>query len=133
MAIADRHGLPLAVYVAGAGAHEVTLAEPTLRARFLRTPPARLIGDKAYDSAPLARRLRRLYRTELIAPHRGNRCRPATQDGRRLRRVRHRWRVERLFAWLQNSRRIVTRWERYAENYLAMIHLACLRILLRYL
>lgn len=133
MAIADGHGLPIAVHVAGAGAHEVTLAEPTLRARFLRTPPARLIGDKAYDSAPLARRLRRLYRTELIVPHRGNRCRPATQDGRPLRRARRRWKVERLFAWLHNFRRIVTRWERYAENYLGMVHLACLQILLRHI
>ena len=50
-----------------------------------------------------------------------------------LRRARRRWKVERLFAWLHNYRRIVTRWQRYPENYLAMIHLACLRILLRYL
>jgi len=133
MAIADRHGLPLAVHVAGAGAHEVGLVEATLQQRFLSTPPARLIGDKAYDSAPLARRLRSHYRMQLIAPHRDNRCRAATQDGRCLRRARRRWRVERLFAWLQNNRRLVTRWERDAENYLAMIHLGCLKILLRYL
>jgi transposase len=133
MAIADRHGLPIAVHVAGAGAHESGLVEATLQQRFLSTPPERLIGDKAYDSAPLARRLRSRYRTQLIAPHRDNRCRKATQDGRSLRRVRRRWRVERLFAWLQHFRRVVTRWERKAENYLAMIHLGCLRILLRYL
>lgn len=95
--------------------------------------PERLIGDKAYDSDRLARRLRARYRIQLIAPHRDNRCRPATQDGRCLRRARRRWKVERLFAWLHNYRRIVTRWERYPENYLAMIHLACLQILLRYL
>jgi transposase len=92
-----------------------------------------LIGDKAYDSAPLARRLRSHYRTQLIAPHRDNRCRKATQDGRCLRRARRRWRVERLFAWLQSFRRLVTRWERHVENYLAMIQLGCLKILLRYL
>lgn len=133
MAIADRHGLPIAVHVAGAGAHESGLVEATLQQRFLSTPPERLIGDKAYDSAPLARRLRSRYHTQLIAPHRDNRCRKATQDGRSLRRARRRWRVERLFAWLQHFRRVVTRWERKAENYLAMIHLGCLRILLRYL
>jgi len=81
----------------------------------------------------LARRLRSRYRLQLIAPHRDNRCRPATQDGRRLRRVRRRWLVERLFAWLHNFRRIVVRWERHVENYLAFVHLACARILLRYL
>ena len=133
MAIADRHGLPLAVHVAGAGAHESGLVEATLQQRFLSTPPQRLIGDKAYDSAKLASSLRSHYHTQLIAPHRDNRCRKATQDGRCLRRARRRWRVERLFAWLQNFRRLVTRWERRAENYLGMIHLGCLKILLRYL
>ncbi len=133
MAIADRHGLPVAIHVAGAGAHEVTLAEATVRARFLRTPPARLIGDKAYDSAPLARRLRQLYRAELIVPDRDNRRCPATQDGRRLRRMRRRWKVERLFAWLQYFRRVLIRWERYAENYLGMVHLACIQILVRHI
>ena len=113
--------------------HESGLVEATLQRRFLSTPPERLIGDKAYDSAPLARRLRSHYRTQLIAPHRDNRIRKATQDGRCLHRARRRWRVERLFAWLQHFRRLVTSWERKADNYLAMIHLGCLRILLRYL
>lgn len=41
---------------------------------------------------------------ELIAPHRRTR-KQRTQDGRPLRRYRRRWKVERLFAWLQNFRR----------------------------
>jgi len=47
------------------------------------------------------------------------------------RRYRRRWKVERLFAWLQNFRRIVVRYERFAENFLGMLHLACCLILLR--
>ena len=41
-----------------------------------------------------------------------------------LRRYRRRWKVERLFAWLHNYRRIVTRLagERHPENFLAMVH-----------
>ena len=39
--------------------------------------------------------------------------------------------IERLFAWFQNFRRLVVRYERYAENFLAMLHLACCLILLR--
>jgi len=35
---------------------------------------------------------------ELIAPHKKNRVKPTTQDGRVLRRYKKRWRVERLFA-----------------------------------
>jgi transposase len=57
----------------------------------------------------------------------------ATQDGRRLRRYRRRWKIERLFAWLHNFRRIVIRWEYYPENFLGMVQLACAVILLRHL
>jgi transposase len=41
------------------------------------------------------------------------------------------WVVERFFAWLHNSRRLVTRWERHAENILGMLQLGCMRILLK--
>ena len=64
---------------------------------FRETPP-RLIGDKAYDSDPLDQRVRQHFRVELIAPHRWNRSKPVTQDGRVLRRYRRRWKIERLFA-----------------------------------
>ena len=66
----------------------------------------------------------------MIAPHRGNRVRAATQDGRALRRYKRRWVVERVFAWLHHSRRLVTRWERYVENFVGMLQLGCMRILL---
>ena len=48
----------------------------------------------------------RLSPPALIAPHRVNRARPKTQDGRALRRYKRRWKVERLWAWLQSFRRI---------------------------
>jgi transposase len=133
MAIADRHGLPVAVHVVSASPNEATLVEPTLERRFLRETPQRLIGDKAYDSDPLDQRVRENLRVELIAPHRWNRSKPVTQDGRALRRYRRRWKIERLFAWFHNYRRIVTRWEYHPENFLAMVQLACAVILLRHL
>jgi transposase len=67
---------------------------------------------------------------ELIAPHKSNRVKPATQDGRKLRRYRRRWKIERLNAWLQNYRRVLVRQERIAENYLGILHLACIILLL---
>ena len=71
---------------------------------------------------------------QLIAPHKLEpRRRPATQDGRALRRYRRRWKIERLFAWLHNFRRIVIRWEYYPDNFLGMVQLACAVILLRHL
>ena len=133
MAIGDRHGLPVAIHLASASPYETTLVEATLAQCFTTALPARLIGDRAYDSDPLDQLLRERYGVELIAPHKINRRRPATQDGRTLRRIRRRWKIERLFAWFHNYRRIVTRWERYAANFLGMIHLASTMILLRHL
>src|SRR5215203_3013643 len=129
MAIADRAGLPIAITIASASPHETRLVEQTLNASFLADNPARLIGDAAYDSDPLDRQLA-AFDIELIAPHRGNRVN-ITQDGRSLRRYHRRWKVERLFAWLQNSRRLVTRYERRASNFAGFLHLACAMILLR--
>ena len=93
--------------------------------------PQNLVGDNAYDSDRLDAELRQ-YGIEVIAPHRSNR-RNKTQEGRRLRRYRRRWKIERLFAWLQNFRRLVVRYERHAANFLGMLQLGCSLILLRHL
>ena len=132
MALADASGLPLAVCAASAGPHEVTLVEETLRAGFVGESPKRLIGDRAYDSDPLDEALAE-EGIEMIAPHRKNRKKPKTQDGRKLRRYKRRWKIERLFAWLGNFRRLVVRYERRAENYLGFVKLGCIVVLLRYL
>jgi len=133
MAISDRHGLPFAVYVASASPHETKLVSSTLEQRFLADTPERLIGDRAYDSDPLDAEIRQRFGVQLIAPHNSTRSRKPTQDGRVLRRYRRRWRIERLFAWLHNYRRIVIRWVYYPENFLGMVQLACAVILLRHL
>jgi transposase len=130
MAVCDRHGRPVAALVASPLPHEVTLVAATLAARFVAAAPERLLGDRAYDSDPHDAALRAAG-IALIAPHRANRSKPRTQDGRPLRRLARRWKVERLNAWLQHCRRLVTRYEYYAENFAGFLHLACLRILLR--
>ena len=89
MAIADRHGLPVAVHVESATPHEVTLVEATIAQRLLLKRPERLIGDAAYESDQLDAELAQRA-VELIAPHRSDRKRK-TQDGRPLRRYRRRW------------------------------------------
>ena len=132
MALADRCGLPLAVHAASASPHEVTLVEATLAAGFAGEEPERLIGDRAYDSDLLDAKLAERG-VEMIAPHRRNRKKAKTQDGRKLRRYRKRWKIERLFAWLGNFRRLIVRYERRAENYLGFVRLGCVVILLRHL
>lgn len=130
MAVADGTGLPLAIYTENAAPHEVRLVRKTLVERFTDETPKRLIGDKAYDSDALDKELRE-QDVELIAPHKSNRKKARTQDGRALRRYKRRWKVERLFAWLQNFRRILVRYEYHDENYLGFVHLGCMLILLK--
>jgi len=132
IALADDHSLPRAVSIESASPHESQLVEGVLGHSFLDTLPARLIGDRAYDSDRLDRDLDERYGVVMIAPHRGVRRSP-TQDGRPLRRYRNRWRVERLFAWLHHFRRLVIRWEYHVENFFGMVRLGCMQILFRYL
>lgn len=132
MAIADSAGLPIAACISSASPAEVTLVDETIDHGFLPVDPERLIGDKAYDSDELDERMWIERGIEMISPHRRNR-KARTQDGRPLRRYKRRWKVERLFAWLQNFRRLVTRWERHPENFLGFLQLGCLCILLRHL
>ena len=124
MAIADGGGLPLAVSIASARPGEVTIGEQTFDARFLADTPTRLIGDKAYHSDRFDARHAAERGIKLITPN--GRARGPTQDGRQLRRYCSHWKIERLFAWLQNLRRSVTRYERHADNFLAFVQLRCI-------
>lgn len=131
MAIADNSNLPISLSIASASPHESTLVEGSIRQRFTKDLPHRIIGDKAYDCDPLDGRLAERYRIRLIAPHKSNRKRKPTQDGRALRRYKRRWKVERLFAWIQHLRRVETRYEYHDENYLAFVQLAATIICFR--
>jgi len=115
--------------MAAASPCEPHLVPATLDARVLPDLPWCLIGDRGYDSDGLDDLLMTQYGIEMIAANRRGRAK--TQDGRPLRRAKRRWKIERLFAWLHNCRRVVTRWERHVGNYLGMVQLACARILLR--
>ena len=108
------------------------LTERTLDAAFVQELPPRLIADKAWDGGALSRRLAEERGIELIAPkRRGGTESNRKQDGRSLRRYKRRWKIERLFAWLKRMRRINTRWDYKAQNYLGFLHLGCMVLLLR--
>lgn len=130
MGIVDRGGLPLAASTHAANHHEVTVVQLTFDFYMIEAKPENLIGDKAYDSDKLDEDLRQ-QGIEMIAPHRSNRRKRRTQDGRRLRRSQRRWLVERFFSWIQWQRRILIRWEYYTQNFLGFVQLACTLILLK--
>jgi transposase len=138
MVVVDGQGIPIGNHLDSASPAEVTLLERTLEKIAVPRPrgrprqkPARIIADKGYDSDALRKRLKRRG-IELVCPNRSNRHRK-TQDGRKLRRYRRRWKVERTFSWLGNYRRLVVRWDRSLTIYSAFFHVACLMITLKQL
>jgi transposase len=136
MVLADGAGAPLGVHVEAASPAEVTLLPHTLNAladnveeAHLQGWPQRLIADRAYDSNA-ARQLLEDCAMEPIIPARKNNRRATHQDGRKLRRYRRRWTIERTNSWLQNFRRLVVRYERNVNNFQGFVHLACALICL---
>ena len=80
----------------------------------------RLIADRGYDANRLRQTLRAQGTTPVI-PGRRNRKRPIQYDQRRY---KDRWRVEAMFCRLKDFRRIATRYDKLARNYLSAVALA---------
>jgi putative transposase len=127
--LTDGRGVPLAIVAAEANRHDSKLLERTLEARVALPPlvSQHLCLDKGYDF-PFCREIARAY---LFTPH----IRPIGEEPRRMERNRkrraRRWVVERTISWLNRCRRILVRWEKKVENYLAMLELACAWIALQ--
>ena len=109
---------------------EVKLLEQTLEngriggRRAKRRKPKRLIADRGYDSNKV-RALLVKRDIEPIIPARKNNRVATHQDGRKLRRYKRRWIIERTNSWLQTFRRLVVRYERSSTIFTALVHLAC--------
>jgi len=132
MAVADSNGLPVAICTASASPHEVTLVEETLDEFLADDHIDRLVGDKAYDSESLAAKLASDRAIQLIVPPKETNQQRADWGPAEQEIYKHRWKIERLFSWLNHFRRTVVRWEYYVENYRAFVHLASIMILLRH-
>ncbi len=135
--VADGAGVPLGLAVAAANVAETALLEPALDAVPVELPPQTpLIADRGYVFDPLRDRLEARGLRPLF-PHRQNRqnlknCKkPSRNDGRRMRRCRRRWKIERIDAWLHAFRRLVNRHEYHSFIDHGWASLACTRIALR--
>jgi len=116
-ALADAKGRLIALLLTGGEAHDCPVAERLIR----RVKPAkRMLGDKAYDSTELREELNERG-TKPVIPNRSNRKQPFSFS-KRLYKLR--WRIESAFNRLKDFRRIATRYDRLARNYLASVCLA---------
>ena len=126
--LTDGDGVPLAVAIAGANAHDKTLVELTLKNFAVRRPRPKpggrkqhFCGDKGYDYENTRGLLRRWAYT-LHIKSRGEEAKELRSNRRNRAR---RWVVERSHSWINRFRRLLIRWEKKADNYQAMLHLAC--------
>jgi transposase len=133
--VTDRNGIPLAVRLSAANAHDSTLFEPLIdaippilgprgRPGRPRKRPAKLHADKGYDFPRCRRHLRRRGIIARIA-------RRGIDSSQKL--GRHRWVVERTLAWFARHRRLAVRYERRPDIHQALLHLTCSLVCLDYL
>lgn len=131
--LTDGRGVPLAVTVAGANRHDMKMTEATLDSIVIERPeptpeePQHLCLDKGFDYDAVREAVEARHYIEHIRA-RGEEA-EAKRDipGYRARR----WVVERTHSWINRFRRLLIRWEKKVENYLAMLELACAYIAFR--
>lgn len=111
----------------GANRHDMRLVEPTLQGMVATRPqpdadrPQHLCMDKGYDFDEIRDLVVRYGYTAHIRTRGQEQIGKQTLPGYRARR----WVVERTHSWLNRFRRLLIRWEKRLDNYLAMLHFAC--------
>jgi IS5 family transposase len=129
--VVDASGLPLGLAAAAADESEQALLVPALNDIPVDVPPGTpVIADRGHDSDPLRDEVEAAGFVPVI-PHRKNRVKPSRNDGRRLRRYRHRWLVERTNAWLHCYRGLAVRWAYYPFMYVALVYLSFIHLALQ--
>jgi transposase len=110
--LADPQGRPVAFALTPGNVSDIHMAIPLLEGL---PRPKRLIADKAYDAMSLRRWLKR-RRIKAVIPSLATRTFPFPLDRKAYKRRNV---IERLWCRLKNWRRIATRYDRLAGNYLA--------------
>lgn len=139
--VSEGHSIPLSVIVASANEAEITLAAPTVAG--IRIPkrrgrpqsrPKLICADKAYDSMPFRRTLRKRGIKSAI-PERTSKKQKRRKKGPKPKcekaNYEQRWKVERTFAWLGNFRRMLIRWEREFEAFKGFVIFTCMFMTIR--
>ena len=132
----DAGGAPFAIRISAGNENERRHLVPLVEELFARgVRPSELWADRGYDSETIREQLRVRGVEPMISKRRrsGDPLPPGTRFVHRGRRLqpkspdplgRNRWQIERTHSWLQNWRRVATRWERRPELWLAVIQTA---------
>lgn len=125
--------MPIGLAVEGANRHDMKLVRDTLESIVVDRPkpttdkPQGMCLDKGYDYQEVRDILIEFGFTAHIRSRGEEAKELATEAGKRARR----WVVERTHSWMNRFRRILIRWEKKSQNYLAFLHFACALIAFR--
>ena len=125
--------MPLGLVVAGANRHDMKLVKQTVKSLVVKRPrptkkrPQGMCLDKGYDYEEVRETLREFGFTAHIRARGEEAQALKRQAGVKARR----WVVERTHSWMNRFRRVLIRWDKSADNYLAFLHFACALIALR--
>ena len=131
--LTEGHGIPVGLVVEGANRHDMKLVRATLESLVLKRPepsadaPQGMCLDKGYDYAEVRAILVEFGFTAHIQSRSEEARELAAEAGKRARR----WVVERTHSWMNRFRRLLVRWEKKPEHYLAFLHFACALIAFR--
>ena len=127
--LVDERGVPLAVKLSGANRHDMKMALPVVDAIVYPTTseePRNLCLDKGYDYPEIDQGLR----DRSIIGHTRRRGEAPLAEGAKRHPAR-RWVVERTPSWYNRCRKLLIRYEKKDENYLALIDFASALIVYR--
>lgn len=125
--------MPIGLAVDGANRHDMKLTRATIENIVVERPepspeqPQGMCLDKGYDYQAVRETLEEFGFTAHIRS-RSEEAHPIQQEaGKRARR----WVVERTHSWMNRFRRILIRWDKKPENYIAFLHFACALVAFR--
>src|ERR671939_97152 len=131
--LTEGHGVPIGLAVDGANRHDMKLVRATLESIVAERPEVTeeeaqgLCLDKGYDYDEVREIVAEFGFTAHIRGRGAEAKELAQEAGKRARR----WVVERTHSWMNRFRRILVRWDKKPENYLALLHFACALIAFR--
>lgn len=123
-AVVDAQGLPIRFGLTAGQARDGKIVDALLDHLGPRTI---VLADKAYDADRIRDLIQERGATPNIPPKSNRRWKPCFS--KRLHRERNL--IERFFSKLKHFRRVATRYDKLAANFLAMIQLASIRLWLR--
>lgn len=125
--LTEAQGVPVGLAVDGANRNDMKLVRATVDSIAVKRPrpttqqPQGLCLDKGYDFDEVRQTVQEFGFTAHI--------RSRGEEARAIRREAgfkaRRWVVERTHSWMNRFRRILTRWDKTAKNYIAFLHFAC--------